>query len=109
MWVKCMEGNQESLNEMNEYCIQDVIALEDTYLALLPFMSGHPNVNVFDDYAEERCSSCGSVDIHITDSKYTTNVSRFPIYRCSSCGSLTRGRDTELSKEKRKSLLTSIV
>lgn len=109
LWIRCMNGEQEALDEMSEYCKQDVIALEDTYLALLPFMSSHPNVNVFDDIEEERCSSCGSINIHLTDSKYATGVSRFPIYRCSDCGSQTRGRDTELSKNKRKTLLTSMV
>ena len=108
LWEDCMKGNQEALDKMQFYCDGDIIALEEAYFVLAPWFRGNINFGVFNNVEKEMCSHCGSEDIYLTDSHYTTNVSRFPIFRCKKCGGMSRARYSELTLKKRKNLLTSI-
>lgn len=94
LWKKCMEGDEESLNYMLEYNKMDVIILEDVYLKLRPYIKGHPNTNLFMAEQGSYCCSCGSKDIEEVEGKYYyTSVGKYKLYRCSHCGSLSRGRE----------------
>ena len=108
LWNDCYAGKQEALDKMQEYCDNDIIALEDMYYAISPWMRGNINFGVYSNTEQEICSHCGSANVVLTDKKYVTNASRFPVYKCSDCHGYSRGRYSELTLKKRKSLLTSI-
>lgn len=104
LWTECLKGNPEAWAEMREYNPQDIIATEEVYLKLRPYIVGHPNVNVYDDDETVRCPKCGSHDI-VKRGTYTTQVCEYQRYKCNGCGGWSRGRFTQNTLAKRKSLL----
>jgi len=116
LWVDCEGGNedepltlhehQEALNYMMKYNKSDILALEDLYVQLRPWMTSHPNLGLYVDDNDPMCPHCLSKDLE-EDGEYRTDVSVFPAYRCNSCGALPRGRKSKVSVEKRKGLLIS--
>ena len=83
LWVDCMDGDKDRLNEMNTYNEQDVIALEDVYLKIRPYIKNHPNLGVLSDM--DVCTNCGSERMEETDSVYLTSSNKFIVYRCNGC------------------------
>lgn len=105
LWRRCLEGDQEALNEMVEYNAQDVLLLRDVYMKIRAFDQRPPNAaHYFDDH-EQRCPVCGSKEVHLTGNTVTTPLSSFLEYSCNDCGHRARGRVAVNSKDKRKSLL----
>lgn len=104
LWKKCMDGDEEALRLMNEYCDGDVKLLEDIYLTIRKFIKPHPNVALFIGDNIERCPTCASDDIK-WEGQYVTISNKYDTFRCNSCGSTGRSRVTSLDLEKRKSLL----
>jgi DNA polymerase III epsilon subunit-like protein len=90
LWRKCMEGDENALEEMRIYNIQDVELLEDVYLKLRPFIKSHPNLNLYMETNKHVCANCGNHNIKF-DSYYYTSVNKYEVYRCS-CGALSRLR-----------------
>ena len=106
MWRKVMENDYSMLLEMDRYCQQDVVCLEEVYLKLRPYIQPHPNVGLHIVDNVHSCPSCGSHDLDWDSGKvYTTNVNQYHAFRCNSCGSLGRSR-TPVLKAKDKSNLT---
>lgn len=92
LWKKCLEGNEEALNYMLEYNKQDVIVLEEVYLKLLPWIKGHPNMNMFNDDMVV-CTNCGSGDVEVLEGEYYyTQVNKYQLLRCKHCGAIFRSR-----------------
>lgn len=89
LWVKCLQGDPEAWERMKEYNIQDVVLLEEVYDKLLPWIKGHPNVNLFDEEADEfsepLCPTCGELDYQKRGYSYTT-LGKFQRYNCNACG-----------------------
>lgn len=108
LWTKCYAGDEESLKNMSKYCDQDIVVLEDLYYQISPWIRSNINFGAYSTLEAEVCSHCGSDDIHLSNGKYFTNVSKFPVYKCNRCGGYSRGRYSEFSLEKRKQLLTSL-
>lgn len=90
LWKRCMEGDEEALTEMEVYNIQDVVLLEDVYLALLPYIKPHPNVALFIAEDVHACPSCGSQELK-WEGKYSTYANTYDAFRCK-CGSIGRSR-----------------
>lgn len=107
LWAKCMKGDREAIDYMQEYNDQDVLLLEEIYLKLRPYIKSHPNVAIYMDTDTQVCSSCGSTHLKKTDKFQYTNTGKFRLYRCE-CGAESRGRRTDLDKGNRKNLLTSV-
>ena len=105
LWDKCQAGSKKALKRMAKYCDQDVLLLEQVYLALRPYMKNHPNLNIYDEQlsSEHRCPSCMS-DKLTKSGTYVTKVSTFDAYKCNSCGSVSRVRK---SNKKNKPKLVS--
>lgn len=59
LWLGCEAGDKASWEKMKKYNIQDVILLEKVYKEMLPYMTQHPNLAIFQG---ERiaCRKCGS-------------------------------------------------
>ena len=107
LWKDCMAGDLEAWEKMRGYNTQDVVLLEKVYIRLLPYMKNHPNVGIYQDEEVMACSKCGSAEL-VEDRTFPTNVSKFPMYRCTKCGAFSRGRNNIVTKEKRRSLLAPI-
>lgn len=108
LWKECMAGNEEAWAEMKHYNIQDVLVTEELYLRLRPWAKGHPNIGITTGSTKPRCTSCNSKNI-IEDGYSVTNTSKFQRYRCTDCGSFSRGRKSLLPKDVKDALLTGIV
>ena len=107
LWSECMKGNEEAWAEMKHYNIQDIKATEELYMKLRPWAKGHPNMVTTSDSYKRRCTVCSSSKVH-KHGFSRTNVSKFQMYKCDSCGSFSRDRKNLLSKEVKEVLLTSI-
>lgn len=105
LWKRCMKGDKDALQLMEEYNQNDVEMLEEVYLKLRPWIKNHFNVGLYNDSEELQCSHCGSTNLTKTDSFYYTHSGKYPIYRCNECGGTPKGRKSELGK---KLFLTSI-
>ena len=94
MWLECLRGNDEAWAEMKEYNIIDVIALEELYLRLLPYMKNHPNVV---RHMEEGvfCPKCGSDNIQWRGYYYTKAGMCYKRFQCMDCGGWGRVRFSE--------------
>lgn len=107
LWKGCVSGDTKSLREMEEYNKQDVVALEQLYLKVRPWIKSHPNTNVYTDIEVPVCASCASKSL-VDSGFFTTQSGKYQQYRCLDCGSYSRERCTVLTKGKRKAMLVSI-
>lgn len=109
LWKQCLAGNKDAWREMKVYNIQDTIVLEQVYDKLRPWHNIHPNHGVYVDSNNHKhtCSKCGSDDLR-NKGYYYTQVAKYQKFVCNSCGGYSRTRKTEITKDKRQSLLTSI-
>lgn len=105
LWRGVMENDPDAWDTMIRYNEQDVLLLEDVYLKLRPWDTRHPNVALYGDLTIERCPCCGSSDLEKTEVYDTTNVSKFPVYKCNSCGKPSSSRKSVLDKDERKAVL----
>ena len=107
LWVECLKGNDEAYEELKEYNIADILALEDLYLKMRPWITDHPIMQVDQDIIEDTsCPKCGSAHVKKRGFAYT-NVGKYPRYRCDDCGGWSRGRYSVVTN--RKLLLTNQV
>ena len=104
LWKDCKVGDQDALAEMEIYNREDVSLLEELYLEIRPWMKSHPNTGLFVDGDTAVCPTCGH-DKLIPIDPYFTSVGMYPGYRCAECGSISRGRFTEVALKKRKNLI----
>jgi len=105
LWTECLAGNKKAWAAMRKYNIRDIVATEQVYLRLRPWVDDHPNINVYhDDSDVHRCPKCGSPNQENRGYAYT-NVGQYHRYRCGDCGGWSRSRYTLNPTVKRKSLL----
>jgi hypothetical protein len=104
LWSECLKGNPKAWAAMREYNPRDVIATEQVYLKLRPYIKGHPNLAVYRKDEKMRCGHCGSTHVQKRGKEYT-NVGEYHRYKCTSCGAWSRSGYTINSLSKRKSLL----
>jgi len=107
LWEGCMNGDPEAYEQMVEYNIGDITLLEDVYLTLRPWMSNHPNVSTYDEAETPQCPKCGGEHIHWRG-KAHTQAGSYHRFQCQDCGGWGRARRSDLSKEKRDTLLNNI-
>jgi uncharacterized protein YprB with RNaseH-like and TPR domain len=108
LWRECLNGNPDAWAEMREYNIEDVTSLEELYLRMRPWMTGHPNVGNYNRKpgSGPACPHCGSNHVIRKGLRYT-QVGQYPRYHCQSCGAWSRGRLTVNSKAQKANLLIS--
>lgn len=108
LWRECLSGNPEAWAEMREYNVDDVLSLEELYLVMRPWMSGHPNVGNYDDKPGNgpKCPHCGSTNVRRKGLRHT-QVGQYPRYHCQGCGAWSRGRLTTNTKAHKANLLIS--
>lgn len=104
LWKNCINGDGQSLETMLEYCKGDVVAVEDLYYKIRPFIKGHPNLGLFSETNDSICPNCGSDNV-VEEGFYYTTTGKFVSVRCKDCGAVSRKRTSTLSKEKKANLL----
>ena len=89
LWIDCTEGDTDALARMATYCEQDVIVLRDVYKALLPFITNHPNMNL---YTEEKvCPNCGEAALHRNGVR-RTRTGTYQRMKCGACGAHSQAK-----------------
>ena len=109
LWIDCIAGKKEALEEMFTYNKEDVNILEEVYLQLRPWIKSHPNMGIYTDAHESVCPNCGSTHLdEIGD--YTTMAGRFTSFRCMNptCGAIGRMPANNLKLTQRRKLLRSV-
>lgn len=89
LWVKCLEGDPEAWERMEEYNRQDVLLTEELYKRVLPWIENHPHKGLYLD-EEAVCPNCGGSELEKRGFSYT-GVSKFQRFRCKGCGRWSRG------------------
>lgn len=67
-----MNGCQESLDKMVDYCIQDVVLLEKVWKKLAPFHNPKTHVGVLNGDEKWTCARCGSAKVRLNKIYYST-------------------------------------
>jgi DNA polymerase elongation subunit (family B) len=90
LWFGCMAGDKKAWAMMRKYNEQDINLLERVYLQLRPWMTNHPNVNIYDQVAGA-CPSC-SGKVEKRGFGYT-QLGAYQRYKClrPSCGAWSKG------------------
>lgn len=92
LWLRAIKGDYTAIEEMAEYCDQDIVVLEQVFYKLRPYLKGLPNMGLFTE-EEDVCPSCGSTDFLEGDLEpYRTSVNEFMTRRCACCGSISKSR-----------------
>lgn len=91
-WAGCMRGDMKAWKKMIKYARQDVDLLRDVYLTLRPWMTNHPNLNVYTE--EHGCPTCGSHSLQRRGLRHTT-VASYQAWQCNDCKSYCRSRLAE--------------
>lgn len=85
LWMDVVKGSREAVETMVNYNIGDITLLEDVYLKLRPFMTTHPNNNIYQWTATEGCPNCGCFEL-VSQGHRFTRAGKFKRYQCKSCG-----------------------
>jgi hypothetical protein len=98
LWSDCLAGSLEALTEMETYNKNDVVTLEKAFDKLKPWIKNFPNYVLYNELSDTMaCPTCG--DVHLSDiGYYTTGVSKYKMYRCDNCKSISKLRKSEKTK-----------
>lgn len=88
LWIKCMAGDKESWDMMEEYNVRDVEMTEELYSFLLPWIKSHPNHSVFNEACV--CPNCASTR-HQKRGFTFSLAGKYQRYQCRECGTWFRG------------------
>jgi len=105
LWLDCLAGIPEALDEMFEYNKQDVLLLRDVYKKIRAFDNKHPNLGQYYNDGKIHCTVCGSTDLEHTGHSVYTQVSEFAEVQCKGCGHRMRERTNLKGKEQMKNTL----
>lgn len=92
LWRRCMAGDSVAWQQMQRYCIGDVVKMEPVYNLYRPLIpqSMHPNANLYCD--GEVCPICESPKIQ-RRGVVEVGLSLYPRFKCTGCGKWSRGKD----------------
>lgn len=108
LWIRCLNGDQDAWDQMEEYNIGDVKPLEALYERILPWIYNHPNHALYANTERPTCTNCGSSHV-IKKGFETTKTQRYQRYVCKDCGTPLRGRFTTIDKDQKENILVQAV
>lgn len=85
LWPKCMNGDLKAWRTMIKYNKQDVVILEKLYLLMRPYMTTHPNLNLYTNDKVQICESCEGKKFKKKGFAYTSR-NKYQRYICLDCG-----------------------
>lgn len=106
LWIKCMNGDDESLKIMQNYCNNDVLATEDLYYKLLPFIPKHPNLSLYFESDDINCPRCMG-KLLVTNKHWVTPSGKYVEVRCEKCGGIGRQKQNLVPKDRRQNIIVS--
>ncbi len=90
-------GDKKSMKLLLDYCVLDVLTLEDLYLKIRPLITDHPNLGKHSEGNDPRtqCTVCGSYD---SQSRGTRRIKLYEVFRrqCNGCGSFFESHRVKL-------------
>jgi DNA polymerase elongation subunit (family B) len=98
LWKRCYQGDKSAIQEMVSYNQNDVSILEELYVRIRPWITGHPNLGLYVDTNTSVCPNCGSENLK-WEGSYVTQCGRYKAFRCE-CGAIGRSRINEMPKNK---------
>lgn len=105
LWAECLKSNPEAWSDMKKYNKRDVVATEELYTVLRPWISNHPNMGAYSDTTEQHsCPKCGSHNTQKNGVR-VTQQGRYHRYQCTDCGGWSRGKEMVVSKAARAKML----
>lgn len=105
--LACMRGDQEAWDKLLEYGKHDVLLLRELHYRLRPWMTNHPNHNLYDEGGASSCPNCGGYRLEYRG-YYRTKTMRYHRFSCKDCGAWGKERKNNLDKEKRETIVTGI-
>lgn len=105
LWKACLAGDPKAWRVMASYNRRDIVSLREVYLALRPWIEGHPNVAAYTDGTKPACPKCGSFELARAGHAFT-QTGKYQRYRCA-CGGFARDRYTSNSIATRRALLSN--
>lgn len=106
LWSECLKDNALAWREMKKYNSLDVVATEELYLGMRPWIVGHPNVAAYADTDEMKCPKCGSEKLQKRGFAFT-QTGQYHRVQCFGCGGWSRSRYTINTTGQRKALLSN--
>lgn len=106
LWMRCVNGDDRALKEMEVYNKQDCLVTEELYHAVKSWIKS-PNLGLYTPTLEEVCPTCGGINLE-PNGYYTTPVSKYESLRCVDCKSLSRRRVNAMDKDIKKRQLVSL-
>jgi len=106
LWKACSDGDEDALQTMLEYNEGDIGATENLFYKVRPYVKGF-NVALYNEMETEQCPVCGSEQVK-HEGWYYTPAGMWESVRCQNCQCLSRKKENQLDKEKRKTLLVKI-
>ena len=92
LWYDVTHGDMKAWSKMMRYNQQDVRVLEDVYLKLRPWMSGHPGLNLYGQ--PHKCPYCGSGPLQYRGFRLTKTL-RYHRLQCQNCGGWSSERESD--------------
>lgn len=105
LWLECLRNNEQAWEELRFYNIQDVLALEQLYEKMKPWISNHPHISLDDYNTITKCPKCGSEHIQWRGYSHTRSYT-YKRFQCLNCKGWSRSRYNE--NKRNESILTSI-
>ena len=102
LWIKVLKDDAVAWKTMERYNRDDVKLTEKLYRKLLPWITSHPNYNLFGKTGV--CTNCGGHHFHSRGTA-KTQTGIYPRLKCLDCGKWMRGRFTITDKKTRKDIL----
>ena len=104
LWKECLKDNPAAWAEMKAYNIRDVVATENVYLKFRPWISGHPNLSIYNGGEAPTCPKCDS-PLMQARGRSVTQAGTYHRYQCQNCGGWSRGRQMTTGPKERKEKL----
>jgi hypothetical protein len=92
LWSECLKGNIEAWDEMKKYNIMDVVSLEELYIKLRGWHSGHPLVFTPEEPDSHICPKCGGNRVHKRGNYVSKAGIKYQRYQCQSCFGWSKSR-----------------
>lgn len=85
MWVKCLHNDKEALKNMVDYCMVDVVILEDVYTAMQHYIKPNSHSGVANGGKKYSCPICGCEEIELIKNDVTEKGTISRVVKCKKC------------------------
>jgi hypothetical protein len=85
LWKRVTWNNdRKALQNMVDYCIGDIILLQNAHEEMLPYIKPKHHVGIMSGGSRNDCPACGH-DKVTKNGVYTSRIGRYQKYKCQSC------------------------